>query len=159
MQTEQELVALLARKGLHIATAESCTGGLTAARITAVPGASEVFDGGVVSYANAVKAGLLGVPEQVLADCGAVSAECAVAMAAGVRTLMGAQIGISLTGIAGPGGGTPEKPVGTVFLGVSTTAHTEAKLLTLAGTREQIREQSVEAALEAALEAAQTIII
>ncbi len=148
---EKTLVATLAAKGLHIATAESCTGGLAAARITSVAGASEVFDGAVVSYANRVKEELLGVPEKILARHGAVSAECACAMAQGVRTLMGADIGVSLTGIAGPGGGTPEKPVGTVYLGIADAAGVSARLLTLSGDRDAIRARSVQAALAAAL--------
>ena len=110
----------LRENGLHATAAESCTGGMVTAAITSVAGASEVFDGGVCSYANAVKAGLLGVSEETLREHGAVSEACAAEMARGIRMLMGADLAVSVTGIAGPGGGTPEKPVGTVCFGVST---------------------------------------
>ena len=114
------LVRTLRENGLHATAAESCTGGMVTAAITSVAGASEVFDGGVCSYANAVKASLLGVSEETLREHGAVSEACAAEMARGVRKLMGADLAVSVTGIAGPGGGTPEKPVGTVCFGVST---------------------------------------
>ena len=114
------LVRTLQENGLHATAAESCTGGLVTAAITSVAGASEVFDGGVCSYANSVKAGLLGVSETTLREHGAVSEACAAEMARGVRRLMGADLAVSVTGIAGPGGGTPEKPVGTVCFGIST---------------------------------------
>ena len=113
-------------KGVMIVTAESCTGGAIASRVTEVPGASGVFQGGVVAYSNDAKADLLGVPADMIEVEGAVSEAVALAMAAGARTRFGADIGVSTTGIAGPGGGTPEKPVGTVWLayddGVSTRA-------------------------------------
>ena len=114
------LVRTLQENGLHATAAESCTGGLVTAAISSVAGASEVFDGGVCSYANSVKAGLLGVSETTLREHGAVSEACAAEMARGVRQLMGADLAVSVTGIAGPGGGTPEKPVGTVCFGIST---------------------------------------
>ena len=132
---------------MHIATAESCTGGMVSAAITAVSGASEVFDGTVVSYANEIKHRVLGVKNETLRSVGAVSEECAREMAEGVRTLMGADIGISLTGIAGPGGGTPEKPVGTVYLGVSDSEATYAIRLCLSGDRDNVRKESVKTAL------------
>lgn len=146
-QSAEKLVNKLREKGLHIATAESCTGGMVSAAVTSVAGASEIFDGGVVSYANKVKHRILGVSEETLAEHGAVSEECAREMAEGVRRLMGADIGISLTGIAGPGGGTAEKPVGTVYLGVSDKNETYALRLSLSGDREAIRQESVKAAL------------
>jgi len=149
-QSAERLVKALKEKGLHIATAESCTGGMVSAAITSVSGSSEVFDGGVVSYANEIKHRILGVNEETLATHGAVSEECAREMAEGVRRLMGADIGISLTGIAGPGGGTAEKPVGTVYLGVSGKNETYALLLSLSGDRERVREESVKAALREA---------
>ena len=111
--------ALCRERGLTLATAESCTGGLVAARLTSVPGSSDVFLGGVVSYANEVKARALGVPEEVLREHGAVSAETAAAMAAGARARLGADVAVAVTGIAGPGGGTAEKPVGLVYLHAS----------------------------------------
>ena len=110
----------LARTGSTLATAESCTGGLIAHMITAIPGVSPYYLGGVVTYANESKTELLGVPAELIEAHGAVSPEVAAAMAEGVRTRLGATIGISTTGVAGPGGGTPEKPVGLVYLGLST---------------------------------------
>lgn len=136
---EEALVRLLKERGLHITAAESCTGGLISQRITSVPGASEVYDGGVITYANRIKETLVSVPAETLAAHGAVSEETACAMAEGVRLLMGADIGISATGIAGPGGGTPEKPVGTVYIGISTPDGTEAKRFSFTGDRERIR--------------------
>lgn len=114
------LVKELKSKGLKIATAESCTGGLISKMITDVSGASEVFDCGVCSYANEIKAKVLKVSETDLNTKGAVSKEVAMQMAQGVRELSGADIGISTTGIAGPTGGSKLKPVGTVYVGVST---------------------------------------
>ena len=149
-ESAERLINLLKEKGMHVATAESCTGGMVSAVITAVPGASEVFDGTVVSYANEIKRRVLGVKSETLESVGAVSEECACEMADGVRHLMGADIGISLTGIAGPGGGTPEKPVGTVYLGISHKDETYALRLSLSGNRETIRQESVKAALDEA---------
>ena len=123
--------ALLAR-GLRVAVAESCTGGYVAKRITEVPGSSAVFECGAVTYANRVKEQLLGVSAQTLARNGAVSPETAAEMAAGVRRLGSADIGVSLTGVAGPDGGTPEKPVGLVYLGIDSAWHSEVKELRLA---------------------------
>lgn len=128
---EAALVPLLVEHGLTVSTAESCTGGLIAKRITDVPGASAVFPGGVVSYANEVKADVLGVDRETLAAHGAVSAEVAAQMARGVRLATGASIGISTTGIAGPGGGTPQKPVGTIWLGLSDERGESTYLLQL----------------------------
>ena len=105
-----------AARGLRLATAESCTGGLVAARLTSVPGSSASFVGGVVAYADEVKRSELDVPEALLAEHGAVSAEVAEAMAEGARRRLGADVAVAVTGVAGPGGGTPEKPVGLVYL-------------------------------------------
>ena len=116
---QQAVVALLCEKAKKVAIAESCTGGLVAKRVTEVPGSSEVFDCGVVSYANAVKSRLLGVRAATLDAFGAVSPQTAAEMAEGVRILGRADVGISTTGIAGPGGGTREKPVGLVYIGLS----------------------------------------
>lgn len=124
-------VDLLRASGLKTAVAESCTGGYLAKRITDVPGSSDVFECGIVSYANAVKAKVLGVKEETLAQYGAVSPQTAREMADGVRALSGADIGVSLTGIAGPGGGSQEKPVGLVYLGISSPWHSEVKELRL----------------------------
>lgn len=136
----EEIVLTLARaRGLTLATAESCTGGMVGARLTAVPGASDTFLGGIVAYSNPVKSGLLGVPTAVLDRFGAVSAETAKAMAEGARTALGADVAASVTGIAGPGGATPRKPVGLVFVHVETPAGGEQLRTELPGDRERIR--------------------
>lgn len=136
----ETLVSLLRKKGLSLAAAESCTGGWFAKSVVDVPGASAVFLGGVVSYTNEVKERLLSVPHALIEAHTAVSLPVAAAMAEGVRTATGAQIGISVTGLAGPTGGTPEIPVGRVFVGIAREGHaTEVVTLTEDGTREEIR--------------------
>lgn len=117
---QEDVIAKLIQNKLKLATAESCTGGLISERITRVRGSSEVFGCGICSYANEIKTKVLGVHEETLSVLGAVSQETAIQMAEGVRKLSGADIAVSTTGIAGPTGGTPEKPVGLVFVGVST---------------------------------------
>jgi nicotinamide-nucleotide amidase len=138
---------LLRARDLTLATAESCTGGLVAARLTEVPGSSEVFLGAVVAYSNEVKTTQLGVPEAVLAEHGAVSAQTAAAMAQGVRERLGAGVAVSVTGVAGPGGGTDAKPVGLVFLHAAGPAGELARRLDVPGDRETIRQRSAVAAL------------
>ncbi|MFA6947456.1 MAG: competence/damage-inducible protein A [Eubacteriales bacterium] len=138
-ELETAVVEALAARSLHAATAESCTGGLISQRITSVSGSSEVFDGGIVSYANRIKAGMLGVSEATLAEHGAVSPETAREMAIGVRNVIGADFGVSVTGIAGPGGGTSEKPVGLVYIACADAVGCEVKRLDLGGSREHIR--------------------
>ena len=132
---------------MTLATAESCTGGLVAARLTSVPGSSDVFRGGVVAYDNEVKHAQLGVSEETLAVHGAVSAETASAMALGARESLGVDVAVSVTGIAGPGGGTPEKPVGLVFLNTSGRGAELACELNLPGDREAVRRRATAAAL------------
>jgi len=136
-------VQALQQKGLTVATAESCTGGFVSKRITEVPGSSEVFGFGMVTYANEAKMKLLGVQEETLRQYGAVSAQTAAEMAAGARALSGADIALSVTGIAGPGGGSTEKPVGLVYIGVDSPWHSEVVELNLnrgyAQQRERIR--------------------
>lgn len=122
----QNVVQYLKAKKRTAATAESCTGGLLSGAVTAVSGASEVFGYGVCTYANEAKIGLLSVKPETLAAYGAVSEQTAKEMAAGIRALSGADYGVSTTGIAGPGGGTPDKPVGTVWIGISSEARTFA---------------------------------
>jgi nicotinamide-nucleotide amidase len=147
-----EIVLELCReRGLTLATAESCTGGLVAARLTAVPGSSDVFRGSVVAYADDVKTGELGVPADVLATHGAVSAETAAAMAAGVRVRLEADIGVSDTGVAGPGGGTPEKPVGLVYLHASGPDGELAGGFSVPADRETVRLRAAVAALHLVL--------
>ena len=118
--TVNTLIRELRSRGLIFATAESCTCGMIASEIGDIPGASDVFVGGIISYANQVKMGVLGVPEEVLASHGAVSEECARGMVCGAIRTLGADIAVSVTGVAGPSGGSPEKPVGTVCFGVAT---------------------------------------
>lgn len=146
--TIEELVLERCRaRGLTLATAESCTGGMIAARLTDVPGSSAVVRGGVVAYANNVKAAMLGVSEDLLAAHGAVSAEVAEAMAHGVRARLQADLGIAVTGVAGPGGGTPDKPVGLVFLHASGPDGDLAQRFELPGERDWIRSRAAVAAL------------
>jgi nicotinamide-nucleotide amidase len=134
-------------RNVRIAVAESCTGGLLGARITAIPGASDVFLGGVLAYDNSVKTEILGVDASVLASHGAVSEPVALAMAQGVRARLSSDFGISITGVAGPGGGTPEKPVGTVWIAIDG-ATTRAVGLRLIGDRAEIRQRAAQAALD-----------
>jgi nicotinamide-nucleotide amidase len=144
----EEIVLDLCRvQGLTLATAESCTGGMVAQRLTSVPGSSQVFVGGVVAYADEVKADELGVPHEVLERHGAVSAETAAAMTAGARTRLGADIAISVTGIAGPGGGTEGKPVGLVYLRVEGPDGSRDADFVLPGDREGIRRRATVTAL------------
>jgi competence/damage-inducible protein CinA-like protein len=146
--TLDELVAGgFADRGLTVATAESCTGGLLAARLTERPGSSAWVLGGVTAYANAAKEQLLGVPAEVLAEHGAVSPEVAAALADGARSRFGADIGVGITGVAGPGGGTPEKPVGTVHVCVTGPEGRALRALRLPGSRSAVRERSVTMAM------------
>lgn len=146
--TLDDLVAEgFAARGLTVATAESCTGGLLSARLTSRPGSSAWVLGGVTAYANAAKEQLLDVSAVLLAEHGAVSAEVAVALAQGARSRFGADVGVGITGVAGPGGGTPEKPVGTVHVCVAGPDGTSAKALRLTGSRTAVRERSVTMAM------------
>ncbi|MCL6593935.1 MAG: nicotinamide-nucleotide amidohydrolase family protein, partial [Alicyclobacillus sp.] len=130
---------LLQARHAWLAVAESCTGGVLSSMMTAVPGSSAYFRGSVVAYHNEVKQGVLGVPATVLERCGAVSAEVAEAMAAGVRRALGAEYGIATTGVAGPGGGSAEKPVGLVYTAVAGPQGTRVYPLQLRGSRQQIQ--------------------
>lgn len=138
---------LLRKKGWRLSTAESCTGGLIGHRITNVPGSSDYFDGGVVTYSNDAKRELLKVPEDTIATYGAVSRQTAVAMAEGIRKLRGIEVGIGVTGIAGPAGGTEAKPVGLVYIALSSPVRVECKEFRFGGNRELIKLQASEAAL------------
>lgn len=145
----EELVLELAREqGLTLATAESCTGGLVAGRLTRVPGASDVFVGSIVAYANETKQSLLGVAEETLAKHGAVSAECARELAEGARRALGAEVAVSVTGIAGPGGGTTEKRVGLVYICAAGPGGEIEQQLRFGGGRNQIRRYATVAALQ-----------
>jgi nicotinamide-nucleotide amidase len=137
---EEEIIQLMRGKGMTLAAAESCTGGLISKRITDIPGSSDVFIGCVVAYRNAVKTAELGVSEERLSRFGAVSEEVASDMAAGVRFRLGSDIGISVTGIAGPGGGSVEKPVGTVCFCLSDSRGARPFTRRISGNRERVRE-------------------
>jgi nicotinamide-nucleotide amidase len=144
----EELVLDLCRaRGLTLGTAESCTGGMVAERLTSIPGSSEVFLGAVVAYADEVKARELGVPREGLERHGAVSAETAAAMATGVRERLGADVGVSVTGIAGPGGGSDEKPVGLVFLHAEGPEGSRSRDFVFPGDRTSIRRRATVTAL------------
>lgn len=145
MTAASEVIAVL--QGKTLATAESCTGGGIGAALTAVPGASSVYLGGIISYTNEVKAKLLAVPEEILNTLGAVSAPVAEAMAQGARRALKADIAVSVTGLAGPGGDDFGNPVGTVFIGYSDAEVTLSRGCLFSGDREQIRSQTVQAAL------------
>jgi len=138
---------LLREKGLTLAVAESCTGGLLGMRLTEVPGSSDYFRGGVVAYSNAVKEAVLGVPRAILEEKGAVSPECARAMAEGARRLLGADLALAITGIAGPTGGTPEKPVGLVYIALAHPGGVEVERHEFRGSRQGVRWSASEAAL------------
>jgi nicotinamide-nucleotide amidase len=139
---------MLADRGWRIAVAESCTGGLITSRLTDVPGSSRYVDRSIVSYSNEAKVALLGVPEALLAEHGAVSEAVALAMADGIRVRSGVDIGLGVTGIAGPGGGTPEKPVGMVCLAAVTCDTNRVRTARFIGEREQIKFQAAQAALD-----------
>ncbi len=148
---DDDLAAVVGRalreRGQTLATAESCTGGMIGQTITAVAGSSTYYLGGVVAYANEVKHGVLGVSEATLRDHGAVSEACVRELSEGVRRLIGSTYGIAVSGIAGPDGGTPEKPVGTVWIAVAGPERTLCRLVTWPGDREQIRRIATAAAL------------
>ncbi len=150
---EQCLFRQLAKQRKTLAVAESCTGGLIAHRVTGVPGVSEFFLGGVVAYSNEAKIKLLGVDPDDIAQYGAVSDTVAQEMAEGARACFGADIAVGVTGIAGPGGGTLEKPVGLVYISVAGAGKTVVSRNEFAGDRDSIKAQSAEMALRMVLEA------
>ena len=147
-QHSKDVIKKATDKSLQLSTAESCTGGLIAGSLTAIAGSSAVVQGGVVSYSNDVKQGVLGVLQTDLASKGAVSSEVAQQMCEGSRKLLKTDIAVSVTGIAGPGGGSAEKPVGTVWFGVASAAGTKSEVKHFDGDREQVRLQTVLYALE-----------
>jgi nicotinamide-nucleotide amidase len=151
-----ELIALLRRKQMMLTTAESCTGGLIAGLITSVSGSSDVLDGGFVTYSNAAKARMIGVPPELIAEHGAVSEQVARAMAEGALANSAADVAVAVTGVAGPGGGSPEKPVGLVHCAAARigfpTLHRVLRLGDIG--REQVRLETVRAAVQMAYEIA-----
>lgn len=151
LNLSEELGHKLRARGWTCATAESCTGGGVALGITSIPGSSDYMVGGIVAYSNEVKISALDVSPDTLTRVGAVSAECAGEMATGVRARFGVDIGISTTGIAGPGGATSRKPVGLVYIAVGTPYRIEVRELRLSGDRGTIMRDSAKAALELAV--------
>ncbi len=145
---ENEAAQALVSRSLTVATAESCTGGLIAFRLTSISGSSAFFDRGAVTYSNRSKMEMLHVPRQVVEKHGAVSEETARAMAEGIRKQSKTDIGLSVTGIAGPTGGTPEKPVGTVYIALSLDKKTECRRYLFQGDRETVRRKTSDTALE-----------
>ncbi|MDI6885850.1 MAG: CinA family protein [archaeon] len=145
---EQEIGDALRRRGLTLSLAESCTGGLVAHRITNVSGSSDYYKGGVIAYADEVKEKLLHVTKKTLEEKGAVSAECAREMANGVRELLDSDIGIATTGIAGPTGGTPEKPVGLVYIALATKYYVDHEEHIFHKDREGNKHEAADAALK-----------
>ncbi len=154
------LVGLAAGKGITLGCAESCTGGLVCGCLTAVPGSSSVVRGSVVSYAIPVKHEVLGVPNEgvLQEDCvGAVSSECASAMARGARRVLGCDVAVSVTGIAGPGGAEPGKPVGTVWFGLSCASGTRTRLECFEGSREEVRRRACHVAISLLRDAVESL--
>ncbi len=156
-QVAAQLVSCATEAGVTVATAESCTAGMVASTIAGIPGASEVLRGGAVTYVDDIKHKVLGVRQETLDTVGAVSHDCACQMAAGARALFETDCAVSVTGFAGPGGGTAEEPVGTVYLGIATPEGVRAERCHFEGDRTAVRETACLRACELLLEAAQKI--
>jgi len=152
MRLEERLAVALSNRGLTLATAESCTGGGLSRLLTEIPGASAFFIGGIIAYHNDVKMQLLNVPPEILTRYGAVSSQTAIAMAEEVRSRFKADLGVSITGIAGPSGGSAEKPVGLVYISVANLQRTHVAEHRFPGDRSQVREGAITAALRLILE-------
>jgi PncC family amidohydrolase len=148
MSLEHRLAAALVDRNLTLATAESCTGGGLSYLLTTIPGASAFFIGGVIAYRNDVKSHLLEVPQETLTHHGAVSAQTAMAMAEGCRRRFKTDVAVSITGIAGPSGGSPEKPLGLVYIAVASHKCTHVVEHHFAGDRAQVRESAIASALK-----------
>ena len=155
----QRLVTFASAHGLTVATAESCTAGRVAAVVGGVPGASEVLRGGAVTYVNEIKHRVLGVSEKTLATVGAVSERCACEMAAGARALFGSDAAVSITGFAGPGGGTADNPVGTVYLGIADQDGARAVRRHFNGDRDDVRWQATMEALRLLRSSCEDIVL
>ncbi len=147
MAEAANLIDKLRRRGLTVATAESCTGGMLAAALTDVPGSSDVFGWGLVTYSNEAKAQMLGVSRDTLAEFGAVSSQTAAEMACGLLRISGADIALTTTGVAGPGGGSAEKPVGLVYIACGNENDLQAKRCNFSGGSDAVRRQTVAEAL------------
>jgi nicotinamide-nucleotide amidase len=145
---DKSIDVLMREKGLLLSVAESCTGGLIGNLITNVPGSSLYYLGGIIVYSNKSKVEILKVPAGIIEEYGAVSDQTAREMAEGVKRLFGSHLGLAVTGIAGPGGGSEEKPVGTVFIGLAVSEETFSGRYLFQGTRMQVKEKSAETALE-----------
>jgi len=152
MALENKIYNIFTKKGLTLSVAESCTGGLLAHRITNVSGASNFFKLGIIAYSNSAKIHLLGVPQSIIKKYGAVSKQCAGYMAKGVREAEGSDIGVGITGIAGPTGGTKNKPVGSVFICVNYRNKSLSKKFKFSGSRIKIKNKSTDAALKLLVE-------
>lgn len=148
MKIDEIVKKIIEEKNITLTVAESCTGGMLGCIFTSFPGSSKIFKGGIISYSNDVKINVLKVSEQIINDFGAVSKECAEAMATNVRRIFDSDYGFSITGIAGPDGGSLEKPVGTVWLACADKFGTEAFLCNFNGDRENIRYSAVEQAIQ-----------
>jgi PncC family amidohydrolase len=149
---EKRIGEILREKRLTISVAESCTGGLISHRITNISGSSDYFEEGMVTYSNKSKMQLLDVPKLILESFGAVSAETAKAMAEGIRTISKSDLGLAVTGIAGPTGGTEQKPVGLVFIGLSSNISTQVAEFRFSGSREMVKEQASNEAMKMVIE-------
>lgn len=147
MDLAENIILELVKRKMKLATAESCTGGMLAAEITAISGASKIFDAGFITYSNQMKNQILGVEEKLLQEYGAVSEEAALSMAKGALIKTTADIAISITGIAGPTGGSIQKPVGLVYIAVITVDYRICKKYNFSGSRNEIRQSSVQNAL------------
>ena len=152
----EDVLALCRARRWRLATAESCTGGLVAAALTAIAGASEVVECGFLTYSNKSKMDLLGVPQETIAEHGAISVEAAGAMARGAVSRAGVDLAVAITGLAGPGGGTPQKPVGLVYLGVAIREGVRVERRVFPGDRAEIRRAAMIEALEMLLAAAKS---
>ncbi len=143
----KKLGEMLSKKNLSLSVCESCTGGMLGSIITTVPGSSNYFKGGIIAYSNEIKNKIIGVKKRTLKNFGAVSKQTASEMAMGIKRIMGTDAGIAITGIAGPGGGTKNKPVGLVYIGVILSKKIKVEKNIFSGNRQQIREKACEQAL------------
>jgi PncC family amidohydrolase len=148
LETVSGIGSALTDKGQSLSVAESCTAGLIGHLLTHLPGSSAWFAGGVIAYSNRIKSELLGVEDEVLKDYGAVSRQCVLQMVRGVTDLCATQVGVAISGIAGPGGGTAQKPVGTVYIAWGNASRVEAKRFFFSGDREEVRQASAIEALK-----------